>query len=156
MSKEQEESMLEVYERLGPHCEEKIDSRIVLSHDQRDRGRLRTTTSDGDEVRIFLERGTPLLVGEYLRTQCGKHLLIEGAFEDVVGASCANWNTFSRACYHLGNRHVKMQIAERALYMLPDHVLEEMLIMLGMTLHREQRIFIPESGAYSHVSLLHH
>jgi urease accessory protein len=148
--------MLEVYERLGPHCEENIDSRVVLSHDQRDRGRLRTTTSAGDEVRIFLDRGTPLLVGEYLRTQCGKHLLIEGAFEDVVGASCANWNTFSRACFHLGNRHVKVQIAERSLYILPDHVLEEMLIMLGLTLHREQRIFIPEAGAYSHASLLHH
>src|SRR5688500_11189467 len=142
--------MLEVYERLGPHYKTEIDSRVVLSHEQRDRGRLRTTTSDGDEVRIFLERGTPLLVGECLRTQCGKHLLIEGAFEDVVGASCANWVTFSRACFHLGNRHGKVQIAERTLYILPDHVIEEMLIMLGMTLHREQRIFIPEAGAYSH------
>ncbi len=148
--------MLEVYERLGPYCKERVDSRVVLSHEQRDRGRLRTTTSDGDEVRIFLDRGTPLLVGEYLRTQCGKLLLIEGAFEEVVAASCVSWKTFSRACFHLGNRHVKVQVAERTLYILPDHVLEEMLIMLGLTLHREQRIFIPEPGAYSHVSLVHH
>jgi urease accessory protein len=139
---------LQVFERLGTACSRPADSHVVLSHDQRDRGRLRAETSDGVEVRIFLERGSPLVVGEMLRTECGKHLVVEGAYEDVATASCEDWTTFSRACYHLGNRHVKMQVGERWLRILPDHVLEDLLRKLGLTVMHESGIFVPEQGAY--------
>ena len=69
--------MLEVYERLGLHSDAPLDGRIVLSHEQRDKGRLRVTTSTGEEVHIFLERGSPLQIGETLRSRCGRHLLVE-------------------------------------------------------------------------------
>lgn len=156
-------AMLEVFERLGLFCQRPVDSRVILSHEQRDHGRLRVQTSDGDELRIFLERGTPLQVGEYLRTQCGKHIVVEGACEPVVTASCNDWAVFSRACYHLGNRHVKVQLGERWLRILPDHVLVELLHRLGMSLRTETAVFIPESGAYgaygghgSHALTHHH
>jgi urease accessory protein len=139
---------LQVFERLGTACNAPADSHIVLSHDQRDRGRLRAHTNDGVEVRIFLERGSPLLVGEVLRTECGKHLVVEGAYENVVTATCNDWPAFSRACYHLGNRHVKVQIGELWLRILPDHVLEDLLRKLGLTLSHESGIFVPEQGAY--------
>ncbi len=139
---------LQVFERLGTACGKRPDSHIVLSHDQRDRGRLRAQTSEGVEVRIFLDRGAPLLVGEFLRTECGKHLVVEGAYESVVTATCEDWAAFSRACYHLGNRHVKMQIGERWLRILPDHVLEDLLQKLGLTLQHESGVFVPEQGAY--------
>ena len=152
---------LEVFERLGTHYHATVDARVVLSHEQRDKGRLKVTSSDGAEVRIFLERGSPLQVGEFLRTRCGKHVLIEGAYENVVTATCKDWFTFSRACYHLGNRHVKVQLGlepgkgliepvRKWLRILPDHVLEEMLELLGLELSHEIDIFNPESGAYSH------
>jgi urease accessory protein len=139
---------LQVYERLGTACSKPVDSHIVLSHDQRDRGRLRAETSEGVEVRIFLDRGAPLLVGEFLRTECGKHLVVEGAYESVVTATTDDWTAFSRACYHLGNRHVKLQIGDRWLRILPDHVLEDLLHKLGLTLKHESGVFIPEQGAY--------
>jgi urease accessory protein len=139
---------LQVFERLGTACGKPADSHVVLSHDQRDRGRLRAETSDGVEVRIFLERGAPLRVGEMLRTECGKHLVVEGAYENVATASCDDWTVFSRACYHLGNRHVKMQVGERWLRILPDHVLEDLLRKLGLTVTHESGIFVPEQGAY--------
>jgi urease accessory protein len=139
---------LQVFERLGISGSMPADSYVVLSHDQRDRGRLRAETSDGVEVRIFLERGSPLLVGEVLRTECGKHLVVQGAHEIVTTARCDDWATFSRACYHLGNRHVKVQIGALWLRILPDHVLEDLLRKLGLTLVREHGIFIPEQGAY--------
>lgn len=142
--------MLEVYERLGTHCHEAVDATVVLTHEQRDRGRLRLTSESGEEVRVFLERGKPLLVGEYLKTTCGKHVKIEGATEEVTRASCDDWHTFARACYHLGNRHVKLQVGERWLLIKPDHVLEEMLVLLGLTLSHEDAVFVPESGAYAH------
>lgn len=144
---------LEVFERLGLKPELSADCFVTLDHLQRDRGRLRAFTADGTEVRIFLERGKPLLVGEMLQSECGKFIEVVGAEELVTTARCEDWTTFSRACYHLGNRHVKLQIgsgeSERWLRITPDHVLEEMLELLGLTLEKEQAVFVPESGAYS-------
>lgn len=139
---------LQVYERLGTASGRTADTRIVLSHDQRDRGRLRAETSEGREVRIFLERGTPLQIGEVLRSECGTHVAVEGAYEELAVARCADWATFSRACYHLGNRHVKVQVGDRCLRMLPDHVLERMLEQLGLQVTHEREVFVPEQGAY--------
>lgn len=141
--------MLEIYTRLGRHCHENVYTRVHLSHDQRDKGRLRLTGENGEEIRLFLERGKTLAVGEYLRSECGKIVQIEGTVESVTHAECADWSTFSRACYHLGNRHVKIQIGDRWLRIQPDHVLEDMLIQLGLTLSHQEAVFVPESGAYS-------
>lgn len=141
--------MLEVYERLGTRGNYPIDTRVILTHEQRDRGRLRVFSPEGIEVRIFLARGTPLLVGETLRTHCGRYVLIEGAIEPVAVARCDDWLTFARACYHLGNRHVKVQVGERLLRILPDHVLEEMLQQLGLVIEHSRHVFVPESGAYA-------
>lgn len=141
--------MLEIYERLGTQGNYPVDLRVILTHEQRDRGRLRVFSPEGEEVRIFLTRGSPLLVGETLRAQCGRHVLVEGAIEPVAVASSDDWPTFARACYHLGNRHVKVQVGERQLRILPDHVLEDMLLQLGLNVEHSQHVFVPESGAYS-------
>lgn len=141
--------MLEVYERLGLHCHAPVDETVVLEHDQRDKGRLRLFSETGTEVRLFLDRGKPLLVGEYLKANCGKIVQVRGAVEPVAHASCEDWHTFARACYHLGNRHVKIQVGERWLRIKPDHVLEEMIHLLGLVVSYEQAVFEPESGAYS-------
>ena len=146
---------LEIYQRLGTGSGKAPRYQLVLDHLQRDRGRLRAWTSDDSEVRIFLDRGKPLQVGEILQSQCGNFVEVVGAEEPVTTARCEDWFTFSRACYHLGNRHVKLQIAngesegDRWLRITPDHVLEEMLELLGLSLTREQAVFVPESGAYS-------
>ena len=142
--------MLEVFERLGTHSHEVADQIVVLTHEQRDKGRLKLTSESGEEVRVFLERGKPLLVGEYLKSTCGRYIRVEGAVEEVAHASCDDWHTFSRACYHLGNRHTKVEVGERWLRIKPDHVLEEMLALLGLVISHEQAVFVPESGAYSH------
>jgi urease accessory protein len=63
---------------------------------------------------------------------------------------------FARACYHLGNRHVKVQVGERWLRISPDHVLEQMLGQLGLRLEPEEAVFVPESGAYAGGSHGHH
>ena len=141
--------MLEVFERLGLHCHEPVDESVVLEHDQRDKGRLRLVSEAGTEIRLFLERGKPLLVGEYLKSTCGKIVQVKGAVEPVAHASCEDWHTFARACYHLGNRHVKLQVGERWLRIKPDYVLQEMLHLLGLVVTHEQGVFEPESGAYS-------
>jgi len=141
--------MLEVYERLGTHCHETVSETVMLDHGQRDKGRLKLVSEKGTEVRIFLERGKPLLVGEYLKAECGKIVQVKGAVETVAHASCDDWHTFARACYHLGNRHVKLQVGDRWLRIKPDHVLEEMVHLLGLVITHEEAVFVPESGAYN-------
>jgi len=142
--------VLEIYERLGRAQNHDIDDVVVLSHEQRERGRIKAESNAGTEVRIFLERGSPLLVGEMLKSQCGKYVRVDGAVENSTKAFCDDWQRFSRACYHLGNRHVKVELGDRWLRILPDHVLEDMLVGLGLTVEKEVAVFNPESGAYQH------
>ena len=145
---------LEVYERLD-HAHD-IDDHVVLDSDIREKGRFKVVSAKGTEVRVFLERGKTLNVGEVLKTECGKKIEIRGAEEDVVKATCDDWETFSKACYHLGNRHVKVQVADRALYIKPDYVLEDMLKLLGLTVSKARGVFVPESGAYAGGHHHHH
>ncbi|TXR53392.1 urease accessory protein UreE [Reinekea thalattae] len=142
--------MLEAIERLGLHCEQPAVAIVTLNHEQRERGRLKLVSDQGEEVRVFLERGKALLVGEYLRSRCGQIIQVRGATEAVAHASCEDWHTFSRACYHLGNRHTKVEVGDRWLRIKPDHVLEDMLHQIGLVVSLEQAVFNPENGAYAH------
>ena len=148
--------MFEVYERLPNNNEHDITDTVVLCHERREKGRILAKTKQGKEIRIFLDRGQTLKIGELLRTTCGAIIIVAGADETVTTASTDDWATFSRACYHLGNRHVKIQIGERWLRFPPDHVLAEMLLGLGLDIVQEQAVFEPESGAYAHHSGHHH
>jgi len=149
--------MLEIYERLGTlpskeaatEIEATLYTHVILSHEQRERGRLKLKGTNGEEIHVFLDRGKPLLIGEYLKSECGKYIKIEGVPEQVSHATCDDWETLSKACYHLGNRHVKLQVGERWLRIKPDHVLEEMLKLLGLSVTKDEAVFVPESGAYS-------
>lgn len=141
--------MLIVHQRLGTVSPVSIDARITLTHDQREKGRLRAVTDTGEDIQIFLERGKALTVGEFLKSDCGKHIQVAGAKEPITEAHCHDWQTFARACYHLGNRHVKIEVGDRWLRIIPDHVLEAMLIQQGLTVVADNAVFNPESGAYA-------
>ena len=143
--------MLEIYQRLSSSTGLDIYGEVELCHLQREKGRFKTAIFTGEEVGFFLERGNVLKVGDALISRCGRALLVTAKKEDVVRASTDDWSQFSKACYHLGNRHVKIQIGEKWLRIVPDHVLEEMLIGLNMALKHEKAAFVPEQGAYKHV-----
>ncbi len=148
--------MIEVYERLPAAPSERIHDQLVLDHLQREKGRLRALSSGGLDVGIFLKRGQTLRVGEMLRSRCGKYLVVAGAEEEVLRAEADDWLDFSRACYHLGNRHTKVQVGERWLRIARDHVLGEMLRDLGLRTVEERAVFIPEPGAYAGRGHGHH
>jgi len=147
--------MYEVYERMDHVHDIAIDDRLELDHLQREKGRFKAISQSGAEVRVFLDRGHTLQIGEILKSQCGQHITVIGAEEPVVTARCDDWEIFSRACYHLGNRHVKLQVGKKWLRITPDHVLEELLTGLGLSTQREVAVFLPESGAYSSSSHVH-
>lgn len=142
-------AIFEIRRRLDAGTIGVIDDTVVLDHLQREKGRLKARTGVGDELRIFLERGKVLQVGEILQSDCGRNFRVEAADEPVVRASTGDWLLFSRACYHLGNRHVKIQIGQCWLRITPDHVLRDMLEQLGLETFEETAPFVPESGAYA-------
>jgi urease accessory protein len=139
--------MLQAYQRLDHTHGEIVDS-ITLDQDTRKKARIKGVTDNGADIGIFMERGHPLLVGEILKTECGLLIEIKGAAEPVSTAIATDWLTFSKVCYHLGNRHTSLQIGELWLRFKPDHVLEALAEKYGLTLDKTPAIFEPESGAY--------
>ena len=151
-----ESTVYEIYQCLEREGAGDIDDRVVLDHLQREKGRFKTLTQSGAELRIFLERGNRLAIGAILRSDCGRNFEVVGAREEVARATAEDWETFSKACYHLGNRHVKLQIGERWLAITTDRVLEDMLRQMGLQISREQAVFVPEAGAYTGGQHGHH
>jgi urease accessory protein len=121
---------------------------LTLPFDIRQKSRLRVALDSGQEVAIQLERGTQLQHGDLLLTTCGKVVQVKGAPEDLSCVQSADVLTLTRAAYHLGNRHVALQIESGRLLYQHDHVLDAMLVQLGLDVTRVQRPFEPESGAY--------
>ncbi len=146
---------MDVYQRFDQPVRNAADEELILTHEQRLKGRLKAVARSGEEVRLFLERGKTLLPGELLQSECGRVIRVEAAVEEVMLASCDDWLTFSRACYHLGNRHVKIEVGERQLKITPDHVLQQMLEQLGLQVETVQSVFVPESGAYQQADQTH-
>ncbi len=139
--------MLEVLQRTTTAQE--ATGELWLPWDMRKRGRLRSCTADGRDIGLFLQRGEPLRDGEKLLTRCGEIIEVRAAAEDIASATCDDWLVFSRACYHLGNRHVPLQIEARRLRFQRDPVLQQLALLLGMQVIEESAPFHPEPGAYS-------
>jgi urease accessory protein len=144
---------MDVYEKLDEALTKEAgaqpDEVIALDHLIRDKGRFRINAASGKEVRVFLERGNTLKAGQVLKSQCGKIIQVSYAPEPIMRATAKNWPDFVRACYHLGNRHVRVEIAELYLQITPDHVLAELLVSLGLDVEEMDAVFIPEPGAYT-------
>jgi urease accessory protein len=122
---------------------------LILNFQDRTRGRLRVVTKSGQDAGIFLERGKVLQEGDVLQSECGQQVRVVCETEEVAEAKAADWQTFARCCYHLGNRHVPLQVGDKWLRIKPDHVLEEMVELLGLTVKRTSAAFCPEQGAYA-------
>ncbi len=147
--------MLTISERLG-HYHGDADDTIPLDFDTRQKARIKVTTDKGEPVGIFIARGKPLRVGEHLRSECGKVIKVIGALEAVTTASTDDWHTFSKVCYHLGNRHTRLQVGERWLRFKPDHVLSELVQRYHLSVSDAPAVFDPESGAYQSGEHHHH
>ncbi len=124
------------------------DGYLTLRFEQRIKSRLKVTLDDGREAGIFLERGQILKNGDCLRADNGEWIQVLAAPETVSTVQCDDPLLLARACYHLGNRHVPLQITSTWLRYQHDHVLDELLRGLGLTVATEQAPFEPEPGAY--------
>lgn len=135
---------------LEPDADAIVHDEVQLDHLQREKARLKVSSEAGETLQLFLERGKLLTPGTLLASDCGRILRVQARAEAVTTALAGDWLSFTKACYHLGNRHVRLQIGECWLRMTPDHVLEALLSSLGLDIRHEVAAFEPEPGAYQH------
>ncbi len=128
---------------------------VELTFDQRERSRLRATMANGEEIGVQLKVGSMLSHGDKLALQDGRIVEVIAADESLHEVRAASITQLARIAYHVGNRHVPLQVEDDHLLMLPDHVLRAMVEGLGGKVTEVRRGFQPESGAYGH-SHVHH
>lgn len=133
----------------------KADDDLVLPYDLRQKARQRVRLRSGREAGLFLPRGTTLKNGDGLCTDSGMLLKVVAAEETVSVAKVRDHLQLAKIAYHLGNRHVAVQVLEDRLIYLHDHVLDEMVNGLGAKVSVKRQPFEPEEGAY-HGSGHHH
>jgi urease accessory protein len=126
----------------------RADDTLTLPFESRQKSRLAATTDSGKSVGLFLARGHILRSGMVLTGADGLTVTICSAQEPVSVMRIEDSLKFAKACYHLGNRHVPLQILDGELRYLQDHVLDHMLEGLGLSVEHETLPFEPEAGAY--------
>ncbi len=123
---------------------------LPLSAQERTQLRGKRSTLDGTDVILNLPRGGGRLIpGEVLKSDNSQvYVSIEAAHEDVIRISAENRLKLLKAAYHLGNRHVAIELHDKELYLLNDVVMKKMLEGQGFEIETFQRPFSPEIGAY--------
>lgn len=122
---------------------------LRLPFELRQKSRLRARLDSGEEVALVLPRGEILRGGDLLAASDGRVIEVIAAPEKLLHVTCATPRALARCAYHLGNRHVPVEVGEAYLRLAADHVLEEMLRKLGAALEQVEAPFEPEPGAYA-------
>jgi urease accessory protein len=129
--------------------------RLVLPFESRQKSRLRAQLATGEEVGVLLDRGTVLRGGDCLLASDGRVVEVVAAVETLSVVTSADPARLARAAYHLGNRHVAIEVGDGWLSYQRDHVLDDMVRGLGFDVHEASQAFEPEGGAYSHAGHSH-
>jgi urease accessory protein len=124
--------------------------RAQLTFDARCRSRLLLTLENGEQAALIVDRGRILRNAERVRIADGREVEIVAAPESLLEARSPDPLLIAKAAYHLGNRHVAVQLMPGRLRILADHVLAQMLTGLGLAVNEIQAPFEPEGGAYGH------
>jgi urease accessory protein len=126
---------------------------LQLDWDVRQKSRFDATDSQGRELGVFLPRGSVVRGGDVLVAEDGSLIVVTAAPQPVlVVRHCTEHGTpfdLLRAAYHLGNRHVQLELAPDHLKLEPDHVLAGLLGQMHLIVSEEKAAFEPESGAYA-------
>lgn len=126
---------------------------VELDWDIRQKSRFEATDSQGRQLGIFLPRGTMVRGGDVLVAEDGSMVLVIAAPQTVLRiTACSTHGSpfdLTRAAYHLGNRHVPIELKPDHLKIEPDHVLADLLRSMHLVVNEVSESFEPEGGAYS-------
>ena len=144
--------------RITEILESNVSPSVTLSLpiNSRVKSRIKVTLDDGREAGLFLPRGKILRNGDLLSSEEGLVVEIKAAPELVSTVTSDNPHALAVASYHLGNRHVPLQVEPEWLRYLHDHVLDDMVKGLGLSVKTETAPFEPEAGAYQSSANGHH
>ncbi|MEH6402841.1 MAG: urease accessory protein UreE [Sneathiella sp.] len=123
---------------------------VTLDFDSRRRRRIRLVRDDGVAFLLNLPEVSTLREGDFLLLEDNTAILVKAASEAVVDIRCDDTAHLVRVAWHLGNRHLPTQLMGDCLRIRQDHVIEEMVQILGATPKRLNAPFNPEGGAYGH------
>ena len=144
--------MVEIRSRLPvrPHAAYGVEvkGRLMLDFDRRQKSRGLARLESGEEVALALPRGSVLRGGDLVVASDGRVIEVVAPAEPLLHVVCDSPEDLARAAYHLGNRHVPVQVGPGWLRLAADHVLEEMLKGLGARVSPVEVPFEPEAGAY--------
>jgi urease accessory protein len=132
---------------------------VELDWDVRQKSRFDATDSTGRELAVILPRGSAVRGRDVLVAEDGSLIVVKAAPQSVmVVRHCSEHGSpfdLLRAAYHLGNRHVQLELQPDRLLLEPDHVLADMLKQMHLLVSDEQLPFEPETGAYAAGSHAH-
>ena len=143
--------MLTFTQRLNAAVDATVSFTLALTAEERTRVRHRFEKPDGQDLFLRLPRGTVLQNGDLLQSEAGDVVIrIVAKPEPVLTVTAQKPVDLLRASYHLGNRHVPLEVTANYLRLSPDAVLQVMLEQLGVEVQAEVVPFQPETGAYGH------
>ena len=132
---------------------------LELDWDVRQKSRFDATDSTGRALGVFLPRGSVVRGGDVLVAEDGSLVVVKAAAQPVmVVRHCAEHGSpfdLLRAAYHLGNRHVQLQLAPDRLLLERDHVLADLLRRMPLDVADADAAFEPEAGAYAAEAAAH-
>ena len=132
---------------------------VELDWDVRQKSRFEATDSQGRSIGVFLPRGTVVRGGDVLVAEDGSMVRVIAAAQPVLLIThCGEHGSpfdLLRAAYHLGNRHVPLELKPGHLKIEPDHVLADMLRSMHLLVREETAGFEPEGGAYGNAGAQH-
>jgi len=141
--------MVEIKAKLKiPRSAYKLDvkGQLRLPFEQRQKSRLKTKLVSGEEVALMLPRGDILRGGDLVTASDGRVIEVVAEPEKLLHIES---DALAKLAYHLGNRHVPVQVGKGFLRIAADHVLEEMVKKLGAKVKQVEAPFEPEAGAYA-------
>jgi urease accessory protein len=121
---------------------------LTLDFDGRRKSRQRIVLDSGATADLLLPRGTVLRQGDRLRGDDGSIIAVHAAAETLSVAATDDHLLLARVAYHLGNRHLPVEITSTGLQYQHDHVLDTMVQRLGLEVRVQEGPFQPEGGAY--------
>ncbi|SFK96298.1 urease accessory protein UreE [Shimia haliotis] len=129
------------------HAHAPSKGRVALTYEDRFLRRKTLQLEDGTRILVDLPKTTSLDHGGVLVLQDGGEITVTAAPEPLMAITA---DDLTRIAWHIGNRHTPCQIEEGRLLIQPDHVIREMLGLLGATVTDITEPFAPEGGAYGH------
>ena len=141
--------MLTFTQRLMADPDVVVSFTLALTAEERTKSRHRFEMEDGQALYLCLPRGTLLRDGDLLLAETDSSLVrVTAKPEPIFTITATTSLELLRAAYHLGNRHVPIEITETYLRISPDLVLQTMLEHMGMEVQEAVLPFQPEIGAY--------